>query len=87
MDWIKHHEYLAAWAGAIATVITLISRLTKPSSSVTEKRVSLILLFFAFALEATIAFSPAAGIATRIFAGITALVSFLGLFLAWFKGD
>lgn len=83
MDWLKHHEYIAAWMGAIVTVITLASRFTKPS--VSGNRVSVIVLFFVFALEATIALSPTAGVITRILAAITACVSLSGSFVAWYE--
>jgi hypothetical protein len=66
VDWLKHHEYIAALIGAIATVLTLASRFTKPPSTVTRNRVSVIVLFFTFALEATIALSPTAGVIARI---------------------
>ncbi len=53
MDWLIHHEDLAAWIGAIATVLTLISRFTR--SSGVGNTVSVIVLFITFAPEATIA--------------------------------
>lgn len=85
VDWFKHHELLAAWIGAMATVLTLIARFTKPSSA--GNTISVIVLFFAFALEATIGLSPTASIGTRVLAGIAACVSLSGSFVAWFEGD
>ena len=84
VDWLKHHEYIAALIGAIATVLTLASRFTKPPSTVTGNRVSFVVLFFTFALEATIALSPTAGVITQIFAAITACVALSGSFVAWY---
>ena len=85
MDWLKHHEYIAALIGAIATVLTLASRFTKPPSTVTGNRVSFIVLFFTFALEVMIALSPTAGVITRILASITACVALSVSFVAWYE--
>jgi hypothetical protein len=82
MDWIKHHEFLAALIGAIIGFTTLVSRSTKPPAGGTVKTVRVIILFFVFALEATIALSPAAGIGTQIFSGLTAFASLSGSFIA-----
>lgn len=83
MDWLKHHEFLIALIGAITALATLVS---KPSRG-TVRTARVIILFFVFALEATIALSPAAGVGTKIFSGLTAFVSLSGSFMAWFQGD
>jgi hypothetical protein len=83
MDWLKHHEFLIALIGAVTALATLVS---KPARG-TGRTVRVIILFFVFALEATIALSPAAGVGTQIFSGLTAFVSLSGSFMAWFQGD
>jgi hypothetical protein len=83
MDWLKHHEFLLTVIGAITALATLVSK-TAPGAARTVK---VIILFFVFALEATIALSPSAGAGTQIFAGLTAFASLVGSFMAWFQGD
>lgn len=83
MDWLKHHEFLIALIGAITALATIIS---KPDRG-TGRTVRVIVLFFVFALEATIALSPAANVETQIFSGLAAFVSISGSFMAWFQGD
>jgi hypothetical protein len=53
MDWLSQHECLAVRIGAIAMELNLISRFTKQLAR--ENTVSVIILFFTLALNATMA--------------------------------
>jgi len=83
MDWLEHHEFLLALIGAITALATLVAKRARG----TMRTARVIILFFAFALEATIALSPSVGVGTQIFSGLTAFVSLSGSFMAWFQGE
>jgi NADH:ubiquinone oxidoreductase subunit 6 (subunit J) len=87
MDWLKEHEYLAAWIGLVLALIAIIPMFTKKPEEEEPivtwlKRLGCVFYTLLLLLTCvTVILMPTTGIVMRIYAGAIGLVAFFVLIM------